>query len=33
MEEHLIPFKLTLYKTANMDYVLLYLHGNSSSRI
>jgi hypothetical protein len=33
MEEHQIPFKLTLYKVKNMEYVLLYLHGNSSSRI
>lgn len=32
LEHHEIPFKLTLYKPDNMLYVILYLHGNSSSR-
>lgn len=32
IEEHLIPFKLTLYRTEPMHYIILYLHGNSSSR-
>lgn len=32
LEEYLIPFKLSLYRTEAMRYVILYLHGNSSSR-
>lgn len=28
-----IPFPLSLYEPKKMEYVILYLHGNSSSRI
>lgn len=31
-ETHSIGFELTIYKQVEMRYVLLYLHGNGSSR-
>jgi hypothetical protein len=32
IENFLIPFELTFYKQESMRYVILYLHGNGSSR-
>lgn len=31
VETLMVPFEVTFYKQASMDYVLLYLHGNGSS--
>jgi hypothetical protein len=31
-ETHQLPFELTLYRQSPMRYVILYLHGNGSSR-
>lgn len=32
IETHSIPFELTVYKPANLRYIIMYLHGNGSSR-
>ena len=32
-EELEIPFKLSLYKNDETKYIILYLHGNSASRV
>lgn len=32
MEVHEIPFELTIYKQKKTRYIILYLHGNGSSR-